>query len=185
MKITQTALPGVVVITRNVLQDSRGSFSEMFRENELQIAFVQDNISWSSYLTIRGLHYQLRHPQAKLVTCIMGRIYDVVVDIRRGSPTFGKYVVIELRAFENGGKQVFVPAGYAHGFIVREQAAIVHYKCSDYYDPDNAKGISWNDPELGIEWNIPSSETPRLSEKDTQNPRLENAELPKWEGNKS
>jgi dTDP-4-dehydrorhamnose 3,5-epimerase len=181
MRLRNTDLPGVVIIEREVFKDNRGYFLELSRlSDRLNTSFVQDNLSRSVWGTVRGLHYQLRHSQAKLVTCIHGVILDVTVDIRRGSPTFGKHVLVKLAGADTG-KQVFVPAGFAHGFLVLSEYAIIHYKCSDYYDPESARGIMWNDPALKIDWRIREfSLVPRLSEKDAKNPLLKDAELPEY-----
>jgi dTDP-4-dehydrorhamnose 3,5-epimerase len=181
MRLRNTDLPGVVIVEREVFKDSRGYFVELCRVLE-HTSFVQDNLSRSVCGTVRGLHYQLRHSQAKLVTCIQGVILDVAVDVRRGSPTFGKHVLVELAGADTG-EQLFIPAGFAHGFVVLSEYAIVHYKCSDYYDPESARGIMWNDPALKIDWGIREfSLVPQLSEKDAKNPPLKDAELPEYIG---
>jgi dTDP-4-dehydrorhamnose 3,5-epimerase len=166
VEITKTALPGVLLISPTVHQDGRGVLFESFRADALQAAglptFVQENQTRSWRGTLRGLHYQLARPQAKLVRVLSGAIFDVAVDIRRGSPTFGRWVAETLSA-ENR-RQIFVPPGFAHGFCVLEDDTEVLYKCSDYYSgAADQKGIVWNDPTLAIAWPIPE---PRLSEKD-------------------
>lgn len=175
MKENKTEFPGLMVVSQEVYHDNRGCFFETYRESLLSWHWVQDNVSQSVKGVVRGLHYQLKCPQAKLVTCLFGQIVDVVVDIRRGSPTFGKYYQIVL---EGGtGNQLFVPEGFAHGFMVTSNVAIVHYKCSDYFDPKDARGILWNDPALGIPWPILDREV-CLSKKDAKNPLFKDAELP-------
>jgi dTDP-4-dehydrorhamnose 3,5-epimerase len=167
-----TALPGVIVIVPDVHRDARGFFLEAFHADKYRAAgidrpFVQDNHSRSVRDTVRGLHLQVHTPQAKLVRVIEGTIYDVAVDVRRGSPTFGKWVGVELSA-ENF-KQCYVPAGFAHGFSVISEDAQVEYKCTNRYDSDDEIGITWNDPELAIAW---PKGNPILSDRDRNLPRL-------------
>jgi dTDP-4-dehydrorhamnose 3,5-epimerase len=166
VKVSQTSLPGVLLLEPQVLRDPRGWFCETFRADKLEAAglprFVQENQSSSIAGTLRGLHYQLDKPQAKLVRCVRGAVFDVAVDIRVGSPTFGKWTSAVLSA-ENRS-QLFVPAGFAHGFCVVEGPAEVIYKCSDYYSgAADQRGVAWNDPRLAIPW--PTRE-PLLSDKD-------------------
>lgn len=166
MRVIKTELPGVVIIEPRVFKDNRGSFFESYQAQRYAAAglperFVQDNQSHSIVGTIRGLHYQLRHPQAKLVRVIGGSVIDVAVDIRRGSPTFRKWVAVELSAANQ--RQLFIPAGFAHGFCVPQEPSDVEYKCSAYYVPDDQHGIIWNDPSLAIAWAIAE---PHLSDKD-------------------
>lgn len=165
MKFSQTDIPEVMIIEPTLYKDQRGYFAEMYRQDiyteKLHVNFVQDNLSISSKDVLRGLHYQLHKPQAKLVHVLKGSVLDVAVDIRYGSPTFGKYVSVELTA-ENH-KQLFMPEGFAHGFIVRSEKVIFSYKCSNYYDPNDEIGIAWNDPTLAIDWQIAN---PILSDKD-------------------
>jgi dTDP-4-dehydrorhamnose 3,5-epimerase len=170
-----TALPGVVLIRPKRFGDERGYFAETFHaakwaEAGIDVTFVQDNQSLSAPAgTVRGLHYQVEpSPQAKLVRVIQGRILDVAVDIRRSSETFGQHVTAELTA--DGGEQMFVPAGFAHGFSTLEPNTIVAYKVSGLYDPSSERGIAWNDPALGIDWRLPGE--PTLSGKDAKYPRL-------------
>ena len=167
MKISQTDLPGVVIIEPRVFPDERGHFFESYQAERYAAAglpaFVQDNHSYSIGGTIRGLHYQLRRPQAKLVRVIRGAVLDVAVDIRRGSPTFGKWVAVELSA--DNKRQLFIPAGFAHAFCVPGEPSEMEYKCSDYYVADDQHGIIWDDPSLAIPWPVAN---PRLSEKDAQ-----------------
>jgi dTDP-4-dehydrorhamnose 3,5-epimerase len=173
----------VQVIRCKRFGDARGWFTEVYSEPafaDLGITrrFVQDNHSYSAPpFTLRGLHFQVpRRGQDKLVRCIRGRIFDVAVDVRRGSPTFGHWVGAELSA-ENG-HQLFVPIGFAHGFLTLEPDCEVTYKCSDTYAPDHEGGIRWDDPAIGINWPIPSGVTPHLSAKDTVQPLLADFESP-------
>jgi len=167
-----TDLPEVFILVPRVIRDARGFFvetyrAEEFRKHGIAAEFVQENHSLSVKNTIRGLHYQLRPPQAKLGRVTRGEVLDVAVDIRRGSPNFGKSAVALLTA-ENM-HQIFIPPGFAHGFAVLSQEAEFLYKCSDYYDPGGEYGILWSDPALGIEWGIAD---PVLSEKDSRCPPL-------------
>lgn len=175
MKITKTALEGVVIIEPRVFVDTRGYFFESFSHKEfsqkvLDTRFVQDNESLSSYGVLRGLHFQ-KHPyaQAKLVRVVKGVILDVAVDIRKQSPTFGKYISIELSG-ENK-RQLFIPRGFAHGLIVLSDSAIVNYKCDNHYYPESEGSILWNDPQLNIDWKLPINDI-ILSEKDKESPLL-------------
>jgi dTDP-4-dehydrorhamnose 3,5-epimerase len=173
MQFDRTDIPEVIVIKPRVYSDQRGFFAESyrkshFRENGIDNDFVQDNLSRSTRGTIRGLHYQLINPQAKLVSVTRGRVLDVVVDVRKGSPTFGRYVTEELTS--DNKWMLYVPEGFAHGFCVLSDEADFYYKCSDYYNPDGERGIAWNDPDIGIEW--PVSDPPVLSERDSRLPRL-------------
>ena len=166
LQIITTSLPGVVIVKPRVFKDQRGFFVETYRENALAEAgiqqhFVQDNHSRSSRGVLRGLHYQLRHPQAKFCRVVQGEVLDIAVDIRLGSPTFGKWVSVLLSG-ENH-LQLFIPVGFAHGFVVRSESADFLYKCSDYYDGADDRGVLWNDPDIGIDWQTP---LPILSEKD-------------------
>lgn len=168
MKRIDTDLPGVCIIEPTVFGDHRGFFMESYNQRtfaELGIhhAFVQDNHSRSYKGVLRGLHYQLNQPQAKLVRVTVGEVYDVAVDVRRGSPTFGKWVGVTLSA-ENK-RMFFVPEGYAHGFYVISDHAEFMYKCSDFYAPAEERGVIWNDPDLAIDWPLNVDE-PILSEKD-------------------
>lgn len=176
MKIEPTALPGVVILTPARFGDARGFFAESWNrkrmaEAGLDIDFVQDNHSLSARTgTVRGLHFQSPpHAQAKLVRCGRGRLWDVAVDIRAGSPTYGRWVGVELSA-ENG-RQLLIPAGFAHGFVTREADTEIVYKCSDYYAPDCDGGIRWDDPALGIDWGL-GGLAPVLSDKDAKAPLL-------------
>jgi dTDP-4-dehydrorhamnose 3,5-epimerase len=167
MHIETTSLPGVMLIKPQLFHDARGRFFESFQENRyaqhgIQLKFVQDNISYSKKGTLRGLHYQLQHPQGKLVSVLQGKVFDVAVDIRLGSPTFGHSFGCEL-SYENH-HQLYVPPGFAHGFYVLSEDVCFHYKCTDYYHPKDEQGIAWNDPALNIAW--PEIAEPVLSEKD-------------------
>ena len=172
MNIIKTALPGVVVIEPKRFGDSRGFFLETYREDILKEAgitqpFVQDNHSRSTYGVLRGLHYQLQQPQGKLVRVARGEVFDVAVDVRQGSPTFGEWYGAILD--EESMRMMYVPPGFAHGFVVLSEVADFIYKCTDYYHPQSEQGILWNDPDVGIEWPITEVE---LSDKDQTNPRL-------------
>ncbi len=173
--VLETEISGVVVIQPQVFEDSRGYFFESFSQRRFEqmigkTVFVQDNESKSSYGVVRGLHYQLPpYAQAKLVRVIRGRIWDVAVDLRRGSATFGKYVAVELT--EDNKWQFFIPRGFAHGFSVLSEEAVVQYKCDSYYVPQAEGGISFDDPELAIDWKIPREDMV-LSPKDLNRPGL-------------
>jgi dTDP-4-dehydrorhamnose 3,5-epimerase len=180
MRFIPTDLPGVVVIEPIVFGDDRGFFMEVYHEATFRNAgivesFVQDNHSRSSRGVLRGLHYQLPNPQGKLVRVVDGSVFDVAVDIRRGSPHFGKWVGVELSG-ENK-RQLWVPAGFAHGFCVTSESADVVYKCTTLYDGPNDRGIRWNDPAIGIDWPI---DAPVLSAKDEAAPLLREAVLPEY-----
>jgi dTDP-4-dehydrorhamnose 3,5-epimerase len=166
MEFRETDLPGVVIIEPDVFSDARGFFSETYHrrkysEGGITAEFVQDNHSKSSERTLRGLHAQLKNPQGKLVRVIEGEIWDVAVDIRRGSPTFGRWVGVSLSA-ENQ-RQIYVPPGFAHGFCVVSPTAEVEYKCTAFYDPSDEISILWNDPQIGIDWPV---RDPMLSARD-------------------
>jgi len=172
VRVVSTAIPGVVVIEPDVHKDGRGFFLETYRADRyaahgINGPFVQDNHSRSTAGTLRGLHLQLRRPQGKLVRVIEGEIYDVAVDVRRGSPTFGRWVGVTLSA--DNFKQCYVPTGFAHGFCVVSPIAQVEYKCTDLYDPESEIGIVWNDPGLAIEWPV---SRPILSTRDAGHPTL-------------
>ena len=176
MTFTRTEIPDVVVIEPTVHGDSRGYFVETFRADKLEeflgykLNFGQDNESKSSKGVLRGLHYQLApHAQTKLVRVISGRVLDVAVDIRRNSPTFGQHVAVELTA--DNKKQLLVPRGFAHGFVVLEDDTIFAYKVDNYYSPECDRGIAFNDPALNIDWILKIEEL-KLSEKDTTQPKL-------------
>lgn len=179
MEITKTDIEGVVVIEPAVHTDGRGYFYESYNKAEFDekvcpVDFVQDNQSKSSYGVLRGLHYQKgRHAQAKLVRAVSGRVLDVAVDIREGSPTYGRYAAVELSG-ENM-RQFFIPRGFAHGFAVLSREAVFQYKCDNYYAPQAEAGIAYDDPDIGIDWKIPLQDI-ILSEKDSRHPRLRDAE---------
>ena len=180
MKVIETEIEGVFILEPRVFGDDRGYFFESFslkhfEEKVSKTVFVQDNESKSKYGVLRGLHYQLPpYTQAKLVRVVKGRVLDVAVDIRRGSPTFGKYVAVELS--EENKLQFFLPKGFAHGFAVLSEEAIFQYKCDEYYAPDYEGAICYDDPDLGIDWKLPLKDI-ILSEKDKKHPRLRDAIL--------
>jgi dTDP-4-dehydrorhamnose 3,5-epimerase len=184
VRFVPTELPGVIVIELDVHRDARGYFLETYHDQKYKAAgidgpFVQDNHSRSTAGTLRGLHLQRRRPQGKLIRAIEGEIYDVAVDVRRGSPTFGRWVGVTLSA--DNFKQCYVPPGFAHGFAVVSPIAQVEYKCTDLYDSASEIGIAWNDPALAIPWPI---EQPFLSERDRRHPMLAEVMglLPEWRG---
>jgi len=172
VKFLPASIPGVVVIEPDVHRDPRGFFLETYHTEKYQAGgiagvFVQDNQSRSAGGTIRGLHLQRKHPQGKLIRVIEGEIFDVAVDVRRGSPTFGKWVGVTLSA-ENF-RQCYIPQGFAHGFAVVSAVAQVEYKCTDIYDAPSEVGIAWDDPAIGITWPVTN---PVLSDRDKRHPRL-------------
>ncbi len=181
MEVIKTAIDGVVIIEPRIFKDARGYFFESFSQSEFEekvrpINFVQDNESMSSYGVMRGLHFQ-RPPftQSKLVRCVKGKVLDVAVDIRKGSPTFGLHVAVELT--EDNHRQFFVPRGFAHGFSVLSETAVFQYKCDEFYHPEADSGIAITDDSLGIDWRIPV-EKAILSEKDTKHARLADFDSP-------
>lgn len=181
MNILQTSIPGVVIIEPRLFKDDRGYFFESFSERDFnaqvrEVKFVQDNESMSSYGVMRGLHFQ-RPPftQSKLVRCVKGAVLDVAMDIRKGSPTYGQHVAVELT--EENHRQFFVPRGFAHGFAVLSETAIFQYKCDNFYHPEADGGISILDDSLGIDWRIPTDHA-ILSEKDTKHPLLKDFDSP-------
>ncbi len=180
MKFTPTSIPGVLLIEPTVYGDERGFFMETYRSNLFAEAgipaqFVQDNHSGSRRGTLRGLHYQIRQAQGKLVRVVAGEVFDVVVDIQRSSSTFGQWEGVYLSA--QNRLQIWIPPGFAHGFYVLSEWAEMVYKATDYYAPQWERTILWNDPDIGIDWPIPAGEMPTLSAKDTQGKRLSEAEL--------
>lgn len=185
MKIHETKLPGVVIIEPAVFGDARGFFMETwhrkrYAETGLPASFVQDNLSFSVRGTLRGLHFQHPHAQGKLVFVLQGEVFDVAVDIRIGSPTFGQWAGITLSA--DNKRQLYIPAGFAHGFCVVSETTLFAYKCTEFYNPQTEGGIIWNDPGIGITWPI---EAPVLSEKDKNYPRLKDlppGQLPQYKG---
>lgn len=183
MKIIETHLPGVVVIEPKVFGDKRGFFLETFRQDVLQqagidVTFVQDNHSRSSQGILRGMHYQLTQTQGKLVRVTSGSVFDVAVDVRQGSPTFGQWYGTQLD--EESMRMMYVPPGYAHGFVVLSESADFLYKCTDYYHPESEQGIAWDDPDIGIEWPIKNLKSDiALSEKDKKNVLLKDQTIDK------
>lgn len=181
MEVIKTELEGVVIIEPKIFRDARGYFFESFSQKEFEekvrkIAFVQDNESMSSYGVMRGLHFQLPpFTQSKLVRCVKGKVLDVAVDIRKGSPTFGKHVSVELS--EDNHRQFFVPRGFAHGFAVLSETAVFQYKCDNFYATQADGGISILDDSLGIDWKLPTDKV-ILSEKDTKHPLLQDFDSP-------
>ncbi|MFA5516748.1 MAG: dTDP-4-dehydrorhamnose 3,5-epimerase [Desulfuromonadales bacterium] len=177
MKMMRTEIPDVLLFEPQVFGDSRGFFVETFRrswleEAGLSVRFVQDNQSRSRRGVLRGLHYQLEQPQGKLVRCARGRVFDVAVDVRRGSPTFGRWVGALLD--DENHRQLYIPPGLAHGFVVLSDTADFLYKCTTYYHPQSEAGILWNDPDIGIEWPKDILDAVVLSEKDRTLPALQN-----------
>lgn len=179
MNLDPTEIEGVVLVKPEIYEDRRGYFLETYREewyenHELieDLSFVQDNLSYSVKNTIRGLHYQISHQQAKLIMVPRGTILDVAVDLRQNSPTFGKYVSTLLS--DENKHQLFIAKGFAHGFSVLSDEALVYYKCSDYYHRKSERGLNWSDPDLNIDWQV---ETPIVSDKDQHQPKLK--EIPK------
>jgi dTDP-4-dehydrorhamnose 3,5-epimerase len=180
MKFIAQKIPDVLLIEPKVFEDSRGFFLETYREELFAQAgitsrFIQDNHSRSQKGVLRGLHYQIRHPQGKLVRVIFGKIFDVAVDIRRNSPTFGQWVGMMLSA--QNKLQLWVPPGFAHGFYVKSNFAEVTYKVTDIYAPEWERSILWNDPQIGIEWPLSADSNPSLSKKDLEATPLASAEL--------
>jgi dTDP-4-dehydrorhamnose 3,5-epimerase len=169
MTFVTTSIPGVILIEPRVVRDKRGFFVETYRQREyaeagIPAVFVQDNHSRSAKGTVRGLHAQIARPQGKLVRVVEGEIFDVAVDIRRGSPHFGRWVGTGLSAEDF--RQIYIPPGFAHGFAVTSEAAEVEYKCTDYYDPASEISVQWNDPEVGIDWPASVLAAPTLSKRD-------------------
>ena len=179
MKVIKTDIPDVLVLEPRVHQDVRGYFLESYNRrtfNEatgLDVEFVQDNHSFSVRNVLRGLHYQVRQPQGKLVSALAGEIFDVAVDVRRGSATFGKWVGVTLTG--GGHRMLWVPAGFAHGYLVLSGNASVSYKTTDFYAPQHERTILWNDPALAIHW--PLAGEPLVNDKDRRAPRLHSAEV--------
>jgi dTDP-4-dehydrorhamnose 3,5-epimerase len=179
MRVIPTAIPDVLIIEPKIYGDARGFFYESFNQKEFQkatgldVQFVQDNHSRSAKGVLRGLHYQFQQPQAKLVRVIKGAVFDVAVDLRKSSPTFGQWVGAELS--EANAMQMWIPEGFAHGFLVLSETADFLYKTTDYYAPEHERGILWNDPTLGIDW--PVSGEPSLSSKDMNASSFEAAEV--------
>jgi dTDP-4-dehydrorhamnose 3,5-epimerase len=179
MQFTNTELPDVILIQPRIFEDERGFFLESYQKERFAAAgihadFVQDNHSASTKGVLRGLHYQIRQPQGKLVRVVVGEIFDVAVDLRRHSPTFGHWVGVTLSSEKKN--QLWVPPGFAHGFYVTSEKAEILYKATDYYAPQWERSLRWNDPILGIHWPIIKGEIPILSEKDRQGVLLSDAE---------
>ena len=178
MKVIPTSIPEVLIIEPNIISDNRGFFFESFNEKAfsqgtgLNVSFVQDNHSHSVKGVLRGLHYQIQQPQGKLVRVVRGAVFDVAVDIRKSSPTFGQWAGVELT--EENCRQLWSPIGFAHGFLVLSDSADFLYKTTDYYAPEFERSILWNDPSIGIHW--PLDEEPQLSTKDKISLPLEQAE---------
>lgn len=179
MNVVRTEIPDVLVLEPKVFGDSRGFFLESFNQRAfaeatgLNVEFVQDNHSRSARGVLRGLHYQLQQPQGKLVRAVRGAVFDVAVDVRRSSPTFGRWVGVELT--EDNHRQLWVPPGFAHGFVVLSDTADFLYKTTDYYAPQYERSIAWNDPAIGVRW--PYESTPALSAKDAAAPMLAQADV--------
>lgn len=178
MKVIKTAIEDVVIIEPDVFGDARGYFFESYSQKKFdeqvrKVTFVQDNQSKSKYGVLRGLHFQKgKDAQSKLVRVVKGRVLDVAVDIRKGSPTFGRYVAVELS--EDNHRQLFVPRGFAHGFSVLSEEAVFQYKCDNLYAPQAEGAIAWDDPDIGIDWGLPAEDV-LLSAKDAAHPRLSQA----------
>ena len=178
IRVIETTIPGVVVIEPKVFGDARGYFFESWSQQDFDaqvrpVRFVQDNESRSCYGVLRGLHFQKgKDAQSKLVRVVKGRVLDVAVDIRRGSPTFGRHVAVELSEADHS--QLFIPRGFAHGFVVLSEEAVFQYKCDNLYAPESEGAVSWADPELCIDWRIPAEDV-ILSEKDKNHPFLQEA----------
>jgi dTDP-4-dehydrorhamnose 3,5-epimerase len=181
MKAIPTSIPGVLIIEPKVFGDSRGFFFESFNQKNfcqaigIDVDFVQDNHSRSVKGVLRGLHYQVHQPQGKLVRVVRGAVFDVAVDIRKSSPTFGQWVGTELT--EDNYRQMWVPAGFAHGFYVLSDSADFLYKTTDYYVPDFERSLAWNDPQIAVSWPIDNGMQPIVSAKDTTAKKLAEAEV--------
>ena len=181
MNVVKTDIEGVVIIEPKVFEDARGYFFESFSQREFEekvapITFVQDNESKSSHGVMRGLHFQAPpYSQSKLVRCVKGRVLDVAVDIRKGSPTYGKHVAVLLT--EDNHKQLFIPKGFAHGFAVLSETAVFQYKCDEFYHPEVDEGINITDESLGIDWLLDKNKI-KLSAKDTKHPMLKDFDSP-------
>lgn len=179
MKVIQTAIPDLLILEPKVFGDTRGFFMESFNARSFQEAtglnvdFVQDNHSRSAKGVLRGLHYQIQQAQGKLVRVVRGSVFDVAVDLRKGSPTFGKWEGVELS--EENNRQFWIPPGFAHGFLVTSESADFLYKTTDYYAPEHERSLAWNDPDVGVEW--PLDGEPLLSAKDLAGKRLAECEV--------
>ena len=181
MNIIKTDIEGLLVIEPRVFGDSRGYFFESYNTKAFEeavgnVTFVQDNESKSSYGVVRGLHFQKPpYAQAKLVRVVKGKVLDIAVDLRKNSPTFGKYVAMELS--EENHRQMFIPRGFAHGFSVLSEEVIFQYKCDNYYAPQAEGALAWDDPDVAIDWGVPA-ESVILSEKDSRHPKLKDLDSP-------
>ena len=180
MKFIPSHIPDVVTIEPDIFGDQRGFFMETWQARKFEEAgidemFVQDNHSKSAQGVLRGLHYQIKHPQGKLVRVVAGTVFDVAVDLRKSSPTFGKWVG-EILSAENK-KMLWIPGGFAHGFYVMSESAEFLYKCTEYYEPEHERCVQWDDPDLAIDWPLIGGKPPLLSEKDGSGAALKNAEL--------
>ena len=179
MNVLKTAIEGVFILEPRLFKDARGYFFESFNQREFdekvgRIVFVQDNESKSSYGVVRGLHIQKPpYTQSKLVRVVKGAVLDVAVDVRKGSPTFGQHVSVELT--EDNHRQFFIPKGFLHGFSVLSEEVVFQYKCDDFYAPASEGAVAWDDPDLGIDWRIPADKV-ILSEKDKHHPRLKDVD---------
>lgn len=180
-KFIETKIEGLYIIEPKVFGDDRGYFMETYNEKDfheagLNMNFVQDNESKSKKGVLRGMHFQTKHTQGKLVRVVQGEVYDVAVDLRKGSPTFGKWEGVLLS--DKNKRQFYVPEGFAHGFLVVSDEAVFNYKCTDFYAPQYDSGVLWNDPDIGIEWPLEGINEILLSEKDKQQKRLFEVEIP-------
>ncbi len=181
LNVIRTPLDGVLILEPKVFGDARGFFMESYNQRDfaaatgLNLDFVQDNHSRSRRGVLRGLHYQIQQPQGKLVRVVRGAVFDVAVDIRRSSPTFGRWAGVELS--EDNQRQFWIPPGFAHGFVVLSESADFLYKASDWYAPEHERGIAWNDPAIGVEWPLDAIGEPLLSDKDRVAPALAQAEV--------
>lgn len=179
MNVIETTLPGVLIVEPRVHGDARGFFMETWngrafeQATGLALNFVQDNHSRSRRGVLRGLHYQLVKPQGKLVSVVAGEVLDVAVDLRRGSPHFGRWVAVVLS--EENKRRLWVPPGFGHGFVVRSETADFTYKCTDYWYPEHERSVAWNDPDIGVDWQLDAE--PLLAAKDAAAPRLADAQL--------
>jgi dTDP-4-dehydrorhamnose 3,5-epimerase len=179
MEFEPTAIPDVVLVRPRVFGDARGHFFESWEERKfaaagLELRFCQDNQNLSARHVLRGIHYQLRRPQGKLVRAVTGSVFDVAVDLRRSSPTFGKWVGAQLS--QDNHHMLWVPPGFGHGFVVLSESAHFLYKCTDFYAPQDEHAIAWNDPDLNIDWQLPAQVSPILSARDAAAVRLRDAE---------